>query len=138
MNLQSIKAGITYFALVFGAGFCLGALRVIFVVPRFGERVAELAEMPLMLAVTVFAARYVVRKLQLPTQRSSRLSMGLVGLSLLLSAELLLAVILQDRSLSEYIASRDPVSGSVYLALLVVFALMPLFVSGEKGTRRSG
>jgi hypothetical protein len=31
-------------------------------------------------------------------------------------------------NLSQYIATRDPVSGAVYLMMLVVFALMPWFV----------
>jgi hypothetical protein len=40
-------------------------------------------------------------------------------------AELLLAALLQGRSVAQYIASRDPVSGSVYLVMLLLFALMP-------------
>lgn len=42
MTTQSIKAGLAYFALVFGTGFVLGAVRVTLLVPRFGERIAEL------------------------------------------------------------------------------------------------
>jgi hypothetical protein len=37
-----VKAGILYFALVFGAGFVLGPIRVFWVVPHLGERTAEL------------------------------------------------------------------------------------------------
>jgi len=40
-----------------------------------------------------------------------------------------LAVVLQERSLADYVASRDRVSGSVYLAMLVFFAIMPVFVA---------
>jgi hypothetical protein len=36
-----------------------------------------------------------------------------------------LAVTLQSQSLTQYLASRDKVSGSVYLIVLVLFALMP-------------
>ena len=35
---------------------------------------------------------------------------------------------LRDLSLAEYFASRDPVSGTVYLALLGIFAVMPLLM----------
>lgn len=135
MTAPAIKAGLAYFALVFGAGFVLGALRVSLVVPRFGERIAELAEMPLMFAVVVFAARFVMRRFAVPLSIPARLGTGLLALSLLLAAELLLAVVLQERSLADYIASRDPVSGSVYLAMLALFALMPVLVARTVGGR---
>ncbi|QLQ24686.1 MAG: hypothetical protein HZT41_07315 [Dechloromonas sp.] len=133
MTAPAIKAGLAYFALVFGAGFVLGALRVSLLVPRFGERISELAEMPLMFAVVVFAARFVMRRFAVPLSIPARLGAGLLALALLLAAELLLAVVLQERSLADYIASRDPVSGSVYLAMLALFALMPVLVARTTG-----
>jgi hypothetical protein len=65
----------------------------------------------------------------LPATTSSRLFVGLIALGLLLVAEFLLAVAIQDRSLGTYIASRDPISGTVYLAMLVLFGLMPLILT---------
>ena len=61
--MQTLKAGALYFALVFGAGFALGTLRVLFVVPRLGGRNAELIEAPFMLVVTFLAARWTARRL---------------------------------------------------------------------------
>lgn len=119
-----LAAGLRYFALVFGAGFVLGALRVTLVVPWLGVRYAELAEMPLMFVVIVVAAAHVVRRHRLASS-GTRLAAGLCALLLLVGAELALAVALAGRSLSDYIASRDPVAGSVYVVLLIVFALMP-------------
>jgi hypothetical protein len=69
---QLIKAGLSYFTLVFGAGFVLGALRVTLLVPRLGERMAELSEMPLMFAVIVFAARFVIRRFTVPSSIAVR------------------------------------------------------------------
>lgn len=135
LTTQSIKAGLAYFALVFGAGFVLGVLRVSLLVPRLGARIAELSEMPLMLAVIVMAARFVIRRFAVPLALPARLGTGLLALALLLAAEVLLAVVLQERSLAEYVASRDPVSGGVYLAMLVLFALMPAFVGQLDGDR---
>ena len=54
--------GVVYFALVFGVGFLLGVVRVLALVPRLGERWAELAEMPLMLVAIILSARVVVRR----------------------------------------------------------------------------
>jgi hypothetical protein len=118
-----------YFALVFGAGFVLGSIRVPFLVPRLGERVAELLEMPFMFVVIVMAARFITRRFSLPASAAARLGAGFLALGLLLSAELLLAVVLQNRPLGEYLGSRDPVSGLVYLAMLALFALMPLLLT---------
>jgi hypothetical protein len=36
---------------------------------------------------------------------------------------------LRGLSIGEYVAGRDPVSGTVYLVMLGLFALMPLFVA---------
>ena len=127
--IRIAMAGVVYFTLVFGAGFILGSIRVPFLVPRLGERIAELIEMPFMFVVVLFSARFIIRRFALPTATSVRLGVGLVALGLLLTAELFLAVALQSRSLGEYIASRDRVSGSVYLAMLVLFSVMPLILA---------
>ncbi len=51
----------SYFVAVFAVGFGLGVLRVTLVVPALGERLAELAEMPFMIAASVFFAWRFVR-----------------------------------------------------------------------------
>jgi hypothetical protein len=124
-----LQAGLLYFALVFGAGFVLGPIRILWVVPRLGSRMAELMETPIMLAVIVVAARWVVRWLRVPSTLSSRLGMGCLALGLLVAAEFTLVLWLRGMSLREYFAGRDPVSGTVYYLLLVLFAIMPLLVA---------
>jgi hypothetical protein len=123
--MRTFKSAALYFAIVLGTGFFLGSLRVPFLVPRFGERYAELLEMPIMCVVIVIAARHVVRRFDLPSDLSVRLQVGFAALAMSVVAELLLAASLQNRSVAQYIASRDPVSGSVYLGVLFLFALMP-------------
>lgn len=123
--MPRIKASLAYFGIVLGTGFALGVVRVPFLVPRLGERYAELLEMPIMLLVIVLAARYVVRRFNLAPDPAIRLQVGFAALALSVAAELLLATVLQSQSLIQYLSSRDPVSGSVYLLLLLVFALMP-------------
>lgn len=124
-RLAIVYAALVYFALVMGAGFVLGVIRVPLIVPRIGARWAELAEMPLMAIVINFAAGFVLRRFAAIRVPGRALLVGLLALALALCAEVGLAISLQGQSLSEYVASRDPVSGSVYLAMLVVFALMP-------------
>ena len=131
----SLKAGIVYFAVVFGAGFVLGPIRLLWAVPRFGVRIAELMETPVMVVVIIVAARTIVRRLAVPPTPAYRLGMGAVALGLLVGAELALTLPVRGLSPREYVAQYDPVSGVVFLAVLVVFAVMPLLAAG--GTARS-
>jgi len=119
------RGGLLYFGIVFGAGFVLGTLRVALLVPMVGVRAAELAEMPIMLIVIVLGAGFVVRRD--PKRLTSRqwAAAGLIALALLLAAEIALSVMLTGQSIGDYVASRDPVSGSVYALMLIVYAAMP-------------
>ncbi|MCT4366913.1 MAG: hypothetical protein N3Z28_04485 [Synechococcaceae cyanobacterium MAG-AL2] len=135
---KTIRAALVYFAIVLGTGFVLGVFRVPVLVPRIGERWAELVEMPIMAAVIFFAAGYLLRRYPEICSPGRSLVAGFLALALSVAAELGLALLLQDRSLAEFIASRDKVSGSVYIALLFVFAIMPrLRLASQGATRRS-
>ena len=122
---RTIRAALVYFAIVLGTGFVLGVFRVPILVPRIGERWAELAEMPIMAAVIFFAAGYILRRFPEIALPGQSLVAGFLALAFSVTAELGLAVALQDKTLAEFISSRDKVSGSVYIALLLVFAIMP-------------
>jgi hypothetical protein len=103
--VRIIKAALLYFALVFGAGLVLGPIRILWVVPRFGTRMAELMEAPIMLLVTILAARWIVRRFALSSAAFSRLGMGCIAFGFMLVAEFIL-VLLRGLSISEYFASR--------------------------------
>lgn len=126
---HTLKSAVLYFAIVFGAGFLLALIRIPWLVPRFGARIAELIEMPIMLLVIFFAARWMVRHRLAAATKATRLAVGVIALSLLLLTEFSLVLWLQGLSLREAIAQRDPVSGAAYALSLVVFALMPLLVA---------
>jgi hypothetical protein len=85
--MQILKAGVLYFALVFGAGFVLGTVRTLWIVPRVGTRMAELMETPIMLVVTIVAARWIVLRRTVPSVPSARLGMSGIALVLMLAAE---------------------------------------------------
>jgi len=84
---ETLKAGTLYFALVFAAGFVLGTIRTPWVVPRLGVRRAELMEAPIMFGISILAARWVVRHVQVSPLRSKRLAIGCIALGLMLVAE---------------------------------------------------
>ena len=124
---ETLKAGVVYFALVFGAGFVLGTIRTLWVVPRLGVRTAELTEMPIMFGISVLAARWVVRHVQVSPLRSRRLTMGCIALGLMLVAEFTLGLWIRGTTIRGYFAARDPVSGAVYFMTLGAFAVIPGF-----------
>jgi len=129
--MQVLKAGALYFALVFVVGFVLGAIRTLWLVPRVGTRTAELTEMPVMLAVTILAARWTVLRLTVPPMPSARIGMGCIALVLMLVAEFGFVLSIRGLSIRDYLATRDPVSGAAYYVLLIVFAVMPVVVAGK-------
>ena len=123
--------GAIYFGLVFGVGFLLGIVRVLAVEPRLGERWAELAEAPLMLTAIILSARFVVRRFP-ATHRAAYIVSGGVALLLLVLVEFSVVLAIRGLSLGEYFAERDPVAGSVYVLMLLLFAAMPWVLGGRR------
>lgn len=129
------RAALAYFALVFGAGFALGAVRVPLLVPRLGERAAELAEMPFMLLAVVLAAHWVVRRFGLAGHGRAAWQVGLLALALLLGAEVALAAALRGEGPVQALFERDPVAGGAYYLALCAYAAMPAWLASR---RRAG
>lgn len=123
--MHILKMGVIYFAIVFSTGFVLGIVRTLWLVPHLGIRNAELLEMPFMLIAIVLAATWIGAHIHREAVGSTRIAIGVLGLALLLSAEIILGVSLQGLSVIEVFTKHDPISGSVYYALLGVFAAMP-------------
>jgi len=124
--IKILRAGLLYFAFVFGVGFLLGVLRVLVINPRVGARAAELIEAPLMITISFFVALFIVRRLAIPSTVAARLVMGITGLTLMLAAEFGLVLWLRGTSFVEYLSTRDPLTAGVYYVSLLVFAVMPL------------
>jgi len=82
-----------------------------------------------MFVVIITAARWIVRRLAVPCTLSIRLGMSCIALGLLLVAEFTLVLWLRGLSISEYCASRDPVSGTVCYMMLGVFAIVHLLIA---------
>jgi hypothetical protein len=131
-----VRAGLLYFALTFGAGFVLGPLRILFLVPRMGARVAELVELPVMIGISWLAARWVTGRLAVPPRPAPRLAMGAIAGAMLLTAEIALVLPLRGLTLDEYFATRDPVAGAAYYAAVLLLVLMPLLVRDTTGPDR--
>lgn len=131
-----IQSAVIYYAIVFAIAFALGVFRTLLVEPKLGVRMAELVEMPAMLAVIGFTA---LRLFGMSDARQPTIELGCIGLlalTLMLSTEVILVLNLRGISIVEYVKGRDPVSGAVYILLLLIFAAMPWIV-GRKSRSKS-
>jgi len=122
----ALKAGVTYFAAVFLAGFALGTTRVLLLVPSLGETLAVLLEVPLLLALSWMVSPWIVTRYGVSGDVPSRVLMGGVAFSLLMIAELALAVFVFGRSLEEHAAAYASWPGAIGLAAQITFAVIPL------------
>lgn len=121
----ALRAGITYFALVFAIGFILGTIRVLVVIPQFGDTNAVLLELPVMLALSWFACRALVSRFNVPPEASARLTMGGLAFALLMLAELAVSVLGFGRTVSEHLATYQATGAQLGLAAQIAFALFP-------------
>lgn len=118
-------AGALYFAAMFGLGFLLGPVRIVLLEPRLGPTGAVLVEaVPMILAMRAVAP-WAARLHALPATPAARLGMGAIGLALLLLADTLLGWLLFGRGFEALLARPATWDGRVYLALLLLFLLMP-------------
>lgn len=127
--MRLLKPALLYFLIVFGVGFILGPIRVLWLVPRVGERTAELLELPLMLVAIILAAGWINRRFAELDSPISKLSVGMIAFVMVLSAEFIVGMTLRGLSLTQIILDRDPVSGTAYYSSLLLLALMPWLLS---------
>jgi len=120
-----LKIGALYFAVVFAAGFILGTIRTLWLVPRLGVRLAKLVEAPIMFLVVVLSAHIVVQRHAELRRWEEWLDGGLLAVALMLLVEFTAVLWLRGLPLEQYFATLDPVSGTVYFALLALFAILP-------------
>lgn len=124
MNTATLKAGAAYFALVFMLAFMLGAFRVTVLVPRVGEWLAVMLELPVMLTAAWYVCRWVVRRFGVPVAAGPRLAMGAVAFALLMAEFTLSSSAFGSTSVAFFTGLATP-SGLLGLAGQVLFGLWP-------------
>ena len=121
-----LRAASAYFAMVFAAGFVLGAARMMFIAPRTGELMAVLLELPIMLIISWFACGRALRRHPVPANAAAHAATGTLALAFLLVAELILAVAAFGGTPATFAAHLATPPGALGLAGQVAFALFPL------------
>ena len=124
---RAIAAGVLYFLLVFAAGFALGMIRVLVLLPRISEIAAVLIEIPVILAYCWIAVGYLIRRFSVPDMPNARIAMGGLALALLLVAEVFVSLYGFGRSFAEHLGHYATLAGALGLAGQLIFGLMPLF-----------
>lgn len=129
MQLKSAAFQIVgYFSAVFVVGFLLGVVRELWLLQWLSQRNAELVEMPVMLIVSYFAAKYIIVQRSYSRHSSWFLMIGFVALLIMVAFELTVVLGLRGLTFSAYIESRDSIAGSAYLLSLLLFMLMPWLI----------
>lgn len=124
--MRTYAAALTYFVLTFAAGFALGTIRVLLVVPLVGELIAVLVEVPLMLTIAWLACGWTLQRFQVPATTTDRLVMGSVAFALLMIAEVIVGTMLFGRTLAAQMATFRDVEAQIGLAAQIIYAAFPL------------
>lgn len=102
--MSALKAAAGYFGVAFAAGFVLGVIRTLLIVPITGPLMAVALELPLMLMACWIACGWALRRFEVTKDFGTRLVMGLTSFALLMAAELLVSSLIAGRSLAEHVA----------------------------------
>ena len=97
-----LLTGTVYVAAVFAAGFVLGVLRTLVLVPLLGELGAVLVELPVILTIAWLVCTRILRRW--PLSPPAAVGMGAIAFLLLMGAEAGLSTLLAGRSLAEHLA----------------------------------
>jgi hypothetical protein len=129
--MRVVLASLAYFGIVFTVGAICGPVRVLWLEPLVGVGLATVAEAPFLLAAMVWAA------LRLPVQFGivavwKRLLMGAAAAVFVILTDATIGRWLRGIALSDQAAALMTPAGQVYLALLLVFALMPFALGGRR------
>src|SRR5437660_1639436 len=127
--MRALKAGVIYFLLVFAVGWVLGPIRELWAVPHFGRMAAMLSEAVIMLIAMIVAARWVIRRFNVPQTLGATLPIGLIAIGLLFPAEIAGVLWVRGLSLQEYFASFVTGPGVISLLMFLLFAAMPTLVT---------
>lgn len=121
-----LTAALAYRVVVFTAGVALGTLRVTLLDVAIGPLAAVACELPLMLLVACWGARWVLRRWPLQS-RSGRLAMGATAFAVLIGAGAALARMAFGQSLADRAGQLATAPGALGLAGQVAITLIASF-----------
>jgi hypothetical protein len=128
-------AGLAYFSIVFAVGFALGTLRVLVLIPTFGDPIAAIiVELPIILALSWMASRWLIVRFDVPISFNARLVMGGLAFTTLMIAELGVSVFGFGRTLSAHLEQYRQLPTLLGLVGQIAFAAFPV-IQSDTGSR---
>jgi hypothetical protein len=121
-----VRAAFLYFIVVFAIAFVLGTIRVLVVVPKVGELVGVLIEVPILLTAAWIVSLRVIARTHVPHKFGPRLIVSGCAFLFLVSAEFGLSTWLFGNSPAAFFASFRTLHGAIGLAGQVTFAMLPI------------
>jgi vacuolar-type H+-ATPase subunit I/STV1 len=128
--MRILNAALLYGLAMFAAGFALGTVRELVVVPLWGvtRPQAEMIELPLMLSILAVASFWLVRRRSL--RRGEALLAGLGGAALLAALDVFLVGMgMRGLDFRTSLASLDPRTGTLFPYALAIAAMLPLLAA---------
>lgn len=124
-------SALAYSSIAFGAGFVLGVIRTLLIVPRLGELFGVFLETLIILPICWIAAKWSVSKYNVSPQWSIRFLMGAAAFLFLMEWEVAMSVVLFGKTLQE--AVRDVVLPSTLPRILgycgqILYGIFPVMV----------
>lgn len=127
-------AAISFFAIVFGAGFALGAVRIVLLQPYLGANASRLVELPLMIVISYLAAQFITRQMG-PASRGQWLYVGLIAFIVLMIAEFILGAYVFRTPIRAMLADMLTFTGALSLLAQSLIILLPALAAGWDRTR---
>ena len=122
---RAAAAGAAYVGIVFAAGFLLGTLRVAVLAARIGETAAVMLELPIMLAISWIACRWLIARFDVAAILAPRLVMGGLAFAILILAEIGVSIVGFGRTFSDSLGHYRELAAMLGLAGQIAFAAFP-------------
>ena len=103
-----------------------GIVRQLLLVPKIGATYAVLIEMPVILSVAYFVARWINHKFNPAPTFRQRLAIGGIGFTCLMIAEVCLSNLFRGWTFETWLGHFATPDGAISLTMFVLFAFIPV------------
>jgi hypothetical protein len=128
-NILIVQTACAYFVLAYCAGFVMGTFRFLALEPAIGPLAAVAVETPFIVAFCWVAWAVVRRRCGSSLKPMARLTIGILWLAFLLTAEVVLGMVARGFTFETILASFGNPEGQLGLAAQILSASFPLIQS---------